>query len=119
MRYSAVRAFSIATAAVSLAALCLAQIGGQYPGGGYPQGGGQVPGIGGIPFPRKTKKSDKAKKKDMEQAALKGVRGTLRKLDTETLILQSEDKRILRFRAESSTIYFKGLAKAIRQRIDR
>ena len=107
MRYSAVRAFSIAFVAAS--ALCLAQIGGQYPGGGYPQGGGQVPGIGGIPFPRKTKKSDKAKKKDMEQAVLKGVRGTLRKLDTETLILQSEDKRILRFRAESSTIYFKGL----------
>ncbi len=109
MRSPAVRAFSIAIVAVSITALCLAQIGGQYPGGGYPQGGGQVPGIGGIPFPRKNKKSEKAKKKDMEQAALKGVRGILRKLDTETLVLQSEDKRILRFRAESSTIYFKGL----------
>ena len=108
MRHSAVRAFPIALVAVSISALCLAQIGGQYPGGGYPQGGGQAPGIGGIPFPRK-KKSEKAKKKDMEQAMLKGVRGTLRKLDTETLILESEDKRILRFRAESSTIYFKGL----------
>ena len=106
MRYFVVRAFL----AVSSAALCISQVGAPYPGGGgYPQGGGQIPGIGGIPFPRKKKTTDKAKQREREQQQemLKGVRGMLRKLDGETLILQSDDKRIIRFQADSSTKYFK------------
>ena len=63
---------------------------------------------GGIPFPRKGKKAaDKAKQQQMEM--LKSTRGTLRQLGEETLILESEDKRIVRFSQDVSTKYFKGM----------
>ena len=63
---------------------------------------------GGIPFPRKGKKAaDKAKQQQMEM--LKSTRGTLRQFGEETLILESEDKRIVRFSQDVSTKYFKGI----------
>ena len=92
MRYATIRVAFLVS--IALSAYCFAQLGGN---------------IGGIPFPRKGKKSDKTKKQENQQAALRGVRGMLRKLDSQSLVLEADDKRILRFRAEAATIYFKGL----------
>ncbi len=66
-----------------------------------------LPGGGSLPFPRKGKKTDKAKQQQMEM--LKGVRGMLRQLSEESLILESEDKRIMLFSQDSGTKYFKGM----------
>src|SRR5579863_6205760 len=68
----------------------------QYPPGGYPPGGyppgsyppGQSPGgIGGIPMPRRKKKTAK----EDDQAVLQNMKGMLRKLDDKAVVIEPED----------------------------
>ena len=66
-----------------------------------------LPGGGSLPFPRKGKKNDKARQQQMEM--LKGVRGMLRQFGEESLILESEDKRLMLFSQDPGTKYFKGM----------
>src|ERR1700686_3152425 len=68
----------------------------QYPPGGYPPGGyppgGRYPGGGGLPIPRRGKSKTT---KDKEQQQLQDVRGILRKLDDESIIVEAKDTRII------------------------
>lgn len=68
--------------------------GGQYPGGGMGIPGGGGPGAGtGIPrFPRKGKKGQPNEKQMQD---LFDLHGTLRKLDTKFVYIETEDKVVL------------------------
>ena len=82
--------------------------GGQYPGGQYP--GGQYPGGypggvggGGIPFPRRNKKS----KDSQQQQQLQKLWGVLSKLDSNALTLNTDDNRSLECKLDSATKYYR------------
>ena len=97
-----------ALAATLLAAISIAQFpGSQIPGqpGQYPGGQqGRYPGGGGgsgIPFPRKSSTKKKDTKKQQEEENLRSVSGLLRKNTTKEIVLETEDKRIIRFSAEN------------------
>ena len=98
--------------------LLLAQIGspggqypgGQNPGGQYPSGGGGgIPGIPGIHFPGRGKKTTTTEKKDA-QAITVFFRGSIRELDAKSLELMAEDSRILTVQITEKTTKPKDLA---------
>ncbi|HVP48226.1 MAG TPA: hypothetical protein VMT32_16650 [Bryobacteraceae bacterium] len=86
-----------------------AQYPGGYPPGGYPPGGyppgTYPPGSGpGIPMPRRGKK--KSKKED-DQTPLSSMKGMLRKLDDQSVMLEAEDARIVNLKRTSTTKFMK------------
>jgi hypothetical protein len=81
-----------------------AQYPGGYPPGGYPPGT-YPPGSGpGIPRPRRGKK--KSKKED-DQAPLSSMKGMLRKLDDQAVMLETEDARIVNLKRTDRTKFLK------------
>src|ERR1051325_6027570 len=98
----------------TLAALAFLMVGdsrlnGQYPpGGGYPPGSyppGRYPGGGGLPFPRRGK--SKTTKEKEQQQQLQDVRGMLRKLDDESIIVEAADTRIIELKRAVTTKFLK------------
>ncbi len=96
-----------ALAATLIPAIALSQVGGQFPGGQTP---GQTPGQqdrypggtsggngGGIPFPRKSSSKKKDQKKQQDEENLRSISGLLRKQGSMEIVLETEDKRIVRF----------------------
>ena len=81
--------------------------GGQYPGGQYP--GGQYPGgggIGGIPFPRRSKKTT-SKDTQQQQQPLQKMWGVLTKLDAGSLTIHSDDDRTVDCKLDTATKYYR------------
>src|ERR1700693_6318641 len=76
---------------------------GGYPGGGYPGGG--YPG-GGIPIPSRGGKSQP--NSSTKGQPLPNFRGKLKKMDGKTISLALDDDRVLDFRRDSKTKFFKG-----------
>src|ERR1700693_4693035 len=76
---------------------------GGYPGGGYPGGG--YPG-GGIPIPSRGGKSQP--NSSTKGQPLPNFRGKLKKIDAKTISLALDDDRVLDFRRDSKTKFFKG-----------
>jgi len=76
---------------------------GGYPGGGYPGGG--YPG-GGIPIPSRGGKSQP--NSSTKGQPLPNFRGKLKKMDAKTISLALDDDRVLDFRRDSKTKFFKG-----------
>jgi hypothetical protein len=77
--------------------------GGGYPGGGYPGGG--YPG-GGIPIPSRGGKTQP--NSSTKGQPLPNFRGKLKKMDGKTISLALDDDRVLDFRRDSKTKFFKG-----------
>src|SRR5450432_199102 len=91
--------------------------GGGYPGGGYPGGGypptypgGQRPypggGGSGIPIPTQGSKTPKPSTSSAGQP-LPNFRGKLKQMDNKTISLELADNRILDFRRNDKTKFFK------------
>jgi hypothetical protein len=86
--------------------------GGGYPGGGYPPGGypgggypGGYPGSGGgIPIPGRSKKQPDTSTKGMP---MPNFRGKLKKMDSKTITLALDDDRMLDFRRNDKTKFYK------------
>ncbi len=84
--------------------------GGGYPPGGYPPGGGYpgggYPGGGGIPMPGRTSKG----KPDTSTKGqpLPNFRGKLKQMDAKTITLALDDDRMLIFKRNDKTKFFKG-----------
>src|SRR5579863_2595898 len=86
--------------------------GGGYPPGGYPPGGyppgypGGYPGGGGIPLPGRTSKG----KPDTSTKGqpLPNFRGKLKQMDAKTITLALDDDRMLIFKRNDKTKFFKG-----------
>jgi hypothetical protein len=72
--------------------------GGGYPGGGYPGGGIPIPSRGSKPQPNTSTKGQ----------PLPNFRGKLKKMDAKTISLALDDDRVLDFRRDSKTKFFKG-----------
>jgi hypothetical protein len=72
--------------------------GGGYPGGGYPGGGIPIPSRGGKTQPNSSTKGQ----------PLPNFRGKLKKMDAKTISLALDDDRVLDFRRDSKTKFFKG-----------
>ncbi len=84
--------------------------GGTYPGGTYPGGqypGGQYPGGtgGGIPFPRRNKKTKDTSQQ--QQQPLQKLWGVLTKIDSTNLSINSDDNRTLECKLDSATKYYR------------
>jgi hypothetical protein len=83
---------------------------GGYPGGGYPPGGypgGQpYPGGGGIPIPTRGAKTPKPSTSTVGQP-LPNFRGKFKQMDNKTISLELNDNRILDFRRNDKTKFFK------------
>ena len=81
----------------------------QYPPGGYPPGGyppgGYPGGVGGIPFPRRHKKSKTTKQED--QQPLQSITGILRQLDEKFVIVEAHDTRIINMKRQATTKFLK------------
>ena len=96
------------------AVLAVAQIGipgggypGQYP---YPGGGGRIPGTGpGMPNPggRGRQQTPRGTTTNPNQP-LPNFRGKLKHMDAKSLSLEMDDYRVLEFRINGKTKYFKG-----------
>jgi len=71
---------------------------GQYPPGQYPQG----TSIPGIHFPKRGEKKQKGQKEE-KNANRKTINGTLQTLGEKDLVLQTEDKRTVKFRLLAKT----------------
>ncbi len=84
-------------------------IAAQYPPGGYPGGGyppGQYPGGGGgLPFPRRNKKTKTRQQKEQEQ--LQSVTGVLRVMDDKFVVIEAKDTRLISLKRSSSTKFLK------------
>lgn len=80
---------------LTLALCATCQIGGGYPGQGP-----------SIPFPRRNKNKKDAKKPD-ELLDLKTLKGSLRRLETEEIIIETPDHRIVRMGAAATTKFLK------------
>src|ERR1039457_6383636 len=78
--------------------------GGGYPPGGYP-GGGYPPG-GGIPIPTRGAKTPKPSTSTVGQP-LPNFRGKFKQMDNKTISLELNDNRILDFRRNDKTKFFK------------
>ncbi len=83
---------------------------GGYPGGGYPPtypGGGQpYPGGGGIPMPTRGSKQPAPSTNSAGQP-FPNFRGKLKRMDNKTISLELNDNRILDFRRNDKTKFFK------------
>jgi hypothetical protein len=104
MPFSALRL----TLGILATSVAFAQLGSpQYPNGrvGYP--GGRTPGQTGAGIPLPGKKKTGSKKIDENKVIVEGVRGILRKLDTNSIVVQADDKRILQVRREDETRFLK------------
>src|SRR5215472_17240456 len=106
---SAAREFRLFACALFALGVASAQVyPGGYPGrypGGYPGGyPGTGPG-GGIPLP--SRKSKDNKKADSGQP-LPNFRGKLKVMDDKTISLELGDNRVLDFKRNSKTKFFKG-----------
>ncbi len=88
--------------------LLLAQI-GPYPGGTYPPGRYPGPTGGGpglpIPWPRGGKKGGSDSKAPAEKVSR--TTGKLSKIDEKSITMEAEDRRVLVFRRNSSTKFYK------------
>ncbi len=82
--------------------------GGQYPGGQYPGGG--YPGGGGIGFPMPG--GGRRTRTNQDQAPTQNFTGTLRRISTSELVLESDDKRSMTIELFSSTRYYKSQSDA-------
>jgi hypothetical protein len=71
--------------------------GGGYPGGGYPGAGIPIPSRGSKPQPNTSTKGQ----------PLPNFRGKLKKMDAKTISLALDDDRVLDFRRDSKTKFFK------------
>ena len=84
--------------------------GGGYPPGGYPPTGypGQrpYPGGGGIPIPTRGGKTTKPKN-DTSNQPLPNFRGKLKQMDNKTISLELGDNRVLDFKRNDKTKFFK------------
>ncbi len=85
--------------------------GGGYPGGGYPGGqspypGGRNPTGSGIPIPGRPGKSGKTDGAKNGQP-LPNFRGTLKQMDGKSLSVELGDKRVLDFKRNDKTRFFK------------
>jgi hypothetical protein len=78
---------------------------GGYPPGGYPPGGYPGGGGGGIPFPRRNKKSKTTKPQD--QQPLQSITGIFRQLDEKFVIVEAKDTRIINLKRQASTKFLK------------
>jgi hypothetical protein len=80
---------------------------GQYPPGGYPPGypGGSPRGGSGIPMPRRSGKQPKETKD--AKVPLPNFRGTLKQMDNKSITLELDDNRILDFKRNDKTKFFK------------
>jgi len=81
---------------------------GGYPPGGYPPGGypgGYPGGGGGIPIPTRGSKNPKPKTDDQ---ALPNFRGKLKNMDAKLISLELGDHRVMDFRRNDKTKFFKG-----------
>lgn len=76
--------------------------GGGYPGGGYPGGG--YPGAG-IPIPSRGGKAQP--NSSTKGQPLPNFRGKLKKMDAKTISLALDDDRVLDFRRDSKTKFYK------------
>src|SRR5689334_7064832 len=77
---------------------------GSYPGGGYPPG--QYPGSGGgLPFPRRNKKTKTKQQKEQEQ--LQSVTGMLREMDDKFVVIEAKDTRLISLKRSASTKFLK------------
>ncbi|MGA3237186.1 MAG: hypothetical protein ABSG03_12840 [Bryobacteraceae bacterium] len=72
--------------------------GGGYPGGGYPGAGIPIPSRGGKAQPNSSTKGQ----------PLPNFRGKLKKMDAKTISLALDDDRVLDFRRDSKTKFYKG-----------
>lgn len=83
---------------------------GQYPGGGYPGGGypgGGYPGGGiGLPIPGRRTRTNQ------DQAPTQNLTGTLRRISSSELVLESDDKRTVTIELFSNTRYYKSQSDA-------
>ncbi|MBZ5626060.1 MAG: hypothetical protein LAQ69_46345 [Acidobacteriia bacterium] len=84
---------------------------GGYPGGGYPPGGypggyppGRYPGGAGVPIPTRGSKQPKTSKTD---GPLPNFRGKLKQMDNKTISLELGDNRVLDFKRNDKTKFFK------------
>ncbi|HYM13503.1 MAG TPA: hypothetical protein VEU62_22375, partial [Bryobacterales bacterium] len=86
-----------------------------YPGGGYPGGGypGGYPGGGrrgpGFPFPRRGGSGPASTDRN---GPLANFRGTLRKLEAKTIVVEPSDSRVLEFERSRKTKFYKESAEA-------
>jgi hypothetical protein len=88
---------------------------GQYPGGGYPYPGGGYPypgggggypgGGGGIPIPRGRSNPQGDSTKGQP---LPNFRGHLKQMDAKSITLELDDNRVLDFKRNEKTKFFKG-----------
>uniref|UniRef100_Q01RP5 DUF5666 domain-containing protein n=1 Tax=Solibacter usitatus (strain Ellin6076) TaxID=234267 RepID=Q01RP5_SOLUE len=91
--------------------------GGGYPGGGYPGGGypGQSPYPGqrqptgtGLPIPGRSGKNKTADPRGSKNGGpLPNFRGNLKVMDDKTISVELGDKRVMDFRRDSKTKFFK------------
>jgi hypothetical protein len=101
-------------------AAAMAQIyppGGGYPGGGYPGGGypgqspypgGRQPTGSGIPVPGRSGKNSKTDPRATKNGdPLPNFRGNLKVMDDKTISVELGDKRVMDFRRDSKTKFFK------------
>lgn len=79
---------------------------GQYPGGGYP-GGYPGGGGGGLPIPRRGKKST-TNDKDKNKVETTTVTGVLRSIDNTTLSMTANDRRAVSAKLTDKTAYYSG-----------
>jgi hypothetical protein len=83
---------------------------GGYPPGGYPPTGypgGGYPG-GGIPIPVPSRGSKPQPNTSTKGQPLPNFRGKLKKMDAKTISLALDDDRVLDFRRDSKTKFYKG-----------
>ncbi|HEV3202287.1 MAG TPA: hypothetical protein VGZ73_30525 [Bryobacteraceae bacterium] len=81
---------------------------GGYPGGGYPPnypGGRPYPGGGGVPIPTRGSKTPKST--STAGQPLPNFRGKLKQMDNKTISLELNDNRILDFKRNDKTRFFK------------
>jgi hypothetical protein len=81
--------------------------GGGYPGGGYPYPGGRQPTGSGIPIPGRTSKSKTDPRGTQSGQPLPNFRGNLKVMDDKTVSVELGDKRVMDFRRDSKTKFFK------------
>src|SRR5580700_2743017 len=82
---------------------------GGYPGGGYPPnypGGQPYPGGGGIPMPTRGSRTPKPSTSTAGQP-MPNFRGKLKQMDNKIISLELNDNRIMDFRRNDKTKFFK------------
>jgi hypothetical protein len=79
---------------------------GQYPPGQYPPGQGRYPQGNGGSLPGRGRKTTKTEKQD-DKAPVSTLEGTLRRISSSDLIVETDDKRIVTVSLASATKYLK------------